>query len=133
LKHLVQVSGSQQGPVHGGQYLYVVLGIEAEAGRYPFLHEPHDRVLDGFGFLHLDKIEVTQLLGRGQVRHPSLVDGVGRSDDLAFSGLPKDLRKPNHRHDTGRDQIGQHAAGADRGKLIHITDHDDARLGGDGT
>ena len=37
-------------------------------------------------------------------------------------GLPEHLGQPHHRHGAGGDDVGQHLAGPDRGKLVDVAD-----------
>ncbi|MDV7390714.1 hypothetical protein RZS08_05140, partial [Arthrospira platensis SPKY1] len=42
---------------------------------------------------------------------------------MALRGLAKHLREPYHRHRARPEDVGEHTARPDRGKLVHIPDH----------
>ena len=44
-------------------------------------------------------------------------------DDLALGRLPEYLGEAHHRHGAGRDDVGEHLAGTNRGKLVDVS-HD---------
>ena len=74
------------------------------------------------GIISLDKIEVALGFGFAKIGHDTVVDAVGIHDDLTLGRLPEYFGEAYHRHRAGCDDIGQHLAGPNRGKLVDVAD-----------
>ena len=72
-------------------------------------------------------MEVGWPLALGQLRHLSLIDPMGIGDHPAASRLAEHLGQPHHRYCAGPDDIAQHLARPDRGKLVDVADEQQPR------
>ena len=117
----VQGPSAQSAPVHGAQHLNVAHGVEAEAGGDAFAHQPDQGLNRRLRLLGLDEVEVGGRLAP-ELRHQALVNAVRVGHHPAARRLAEHLGQPHHGHGVGRDQVGQHLAGADRGELVHVAD-----------
>ena len=70
--------------------------------------------------LHKEKIAVLSI---GKIRRFPFVDPVCIQNNPAGLRLPENPGQPHHRNAAGIHHIPQHVPGADTGKLIHISDH----------
>ena len=76
----------------------------------------------GLRILDLHEVEVALSFGRIEIGNRALVDAMSAGDDATLRGLPEHFGEAHHRHGAGRDDVGQHLAGPDRGKLVDVAD-----------
>src|SRR6185437_4410857 len=69
-------------------------------------------------------------LGEGEERRPALVDAAGAADDEGAGSLAVDRGQVDARRRLALDEVGEHAAGADRWQLVGVADEQDVAVAG---
>ena len=98
------------------------IGIEAEALGDARLHQFDDARHGGLRDRPLDEIEVALALGLARSGIAPWLMRWALMMMRLCGGLPEHLGQAHHRHSAGRDDVGQHLAGADRGQLVDVAD-----------
>ena len=137
LQQGVEVARPGGAAVHRRQHLDVADRVEPEFGGDAAGGDVHDelggllrRVQAGIlGGLAGEPVEVAEA---GQLRGLAVVDAVGVDDDAGLLGLAEDLGQSHPRDGAGGEQVPQDFAGADRGELVDVADHQQMRPGRDG-
>jgi len=129
LEQGVQRPGAGGSTVHGGEDLHVPAGVEPERGGDAGTGDVYGAGGGGLGVVAGEQEEIRQALEQGWAAG---VDAMRVGDDAGLGGLAEDLGQPHPRNGGGGEQIAQHLAGADRGKLVDVPDQEQVGAGWDG-
>ena len=97
-------------------------GIEAEPPRDAGLDQFDDAANGSLRVIGRHEGEVAILLGPVEFRHLPLVDAVGIDDDPALGSLAEHLGQAHDRDGARLNDVREHLAGPNRGKLIDVAD-----------
>src|SRR5436853_655995 len=70
----------------------------------------------------LDEMEILARVSFPHVRHLTSTNAVRSGDDPAACRLPEHLGEAHNWHHTALDEVMEHRAGPNRGKLVHVAD-----------
>ena len=124
LQQEVEVARARRAAAHRCEHLDVAPRIQAELGR-----DAAGGHIDGergglLGVLTREEEEIRIAAQPGEL--PG-VDPVGVDDDAGLLRLTEDPGQPHPRNGGGRQQVPQHLASPDRGKLVHVADQQQVR------
>ena len=131
-QRLVERVDPELAAVDRREHLDVAYRIDPVVRRKPPADERHDLLARRDRARALDQEQVaTHPLRGGEVGGGAAADRVRPLHDHAPRGLAEDVRQPRGWDSTGRDELGERLAGADRGQLIGVADEHDVCLGAD--
>src|SRR5437667_3988114 len=90
--------------------------------RNSLLHQLDQCRHDLLRVVPLDEIEILTRVCFPHVRHLTSTNAVRSDDDPAIRCLPEYFCEPHNWHHTALDQVMEHRAGPNRGKLVYVAD-----------